>query len=98
MGRHAGNFLQLCYKQGPHYAKHAHFLRESPLFTSPLRCSALWPHCEDAGESAGPPEHPRQMNLRRLNSIQRMGASRSGLLEFLRQRRRAPTADAERSV
>jgi hypothetical protein len=32
------------------------------------------------------------------HSIQRMGASRSGHFQFLRQRRLAPTADAGRSA
>ena|SRR5207244_4283905 len=38
--------------------------------------------------------HPRAAN----HSIQRMGASRSGQLDFVRQGRLAPTADADRSA
>jgi hypothetical protein len=52
MGKYTGDLPQLCYKQEPHHAKHAHFIRESPLFTSPLRRWANGPGCEYAGQYA----------------------------------------------
>jgi len=85
--RLAESFLaQICYPdRGGRRAPEVSVHGQRALFS---------PRCFDGGES----ERIALSTAWPNNSMQRMGASRSVQLQFVRQRRLAPTADAERSA